>query len=92
MTRHKKNITEEELAIFKQESLRKRRISLKKAKSKYQKSSKGKECAMKYYEKNRDVLIEKARLQRAFDRDKRNMVESYFLLYQNDHPEFFEPV
>ena len=70
MPRHRKDITEEELAIFKAESERKRRISLAKAKAKYQRTEKGKAGARKYYEKNRDQLVEKARDTRRFNREK----------------------
>ena len=55
---HRKNISAEELAIFKAESERKRRISLKKAKAKYQRTDKGKAGAKKYYDQHRDELVD----------------------------------
>ena len=89
MPRHRADISAEELAIFKAESERKRRISLKKAKAKYQRTDKGKAGAKKYYDQHRDELVEKARETRKFNREKTDMMERFFLAHQQQHPEFF---
>ena len=60
MARHKKDITPQELELFRQESARKRKISLARAKSKYQKSQKGKDCSLKYYANNQQLCIERS--------------------------------
>lgn len=92
MPRHRKDITEEELAEFRAESERKRKISLAKAKAKYQKTEKGKAGAKKYYLKNQEQLVLKARETRKFNREKNDLMERFFLENQDKHPEFFQPV
>lgn len=67
-----------------------KQTSQQKAKSKYQKSSKGKECDKRYYERNADALRKKQHKYNQNRREKELMYRKFYKDYINQHPEFDE--
>lgn len=86
MPRLPQNMSDSELALFRLESERKKKISLARAKQRYRASEKGKACDKRYYEKNRTMLVNNLRK----SRKTHKVMEEFFLSHAKDHPGFFE--
>lgn len=64
------------------------RSSIQRAKLKYQKSSKGKECDKRYYERNAEVKRQKQKDYNRNRRVKELMYRKFYETYINEHPDF----
>ena len=93
MARYPKDISDEELKIRKEQSKIRLRETQKKAKQKYNSSEKGRACTRKYYEKNREKIIETNTIRRrermSEKKQQLDMLERFFFTHVDEHDDFF---
>lgn len=69
----------------------KRKESLAKAKAKYSKTEKGKQCSKKYYETNKEAIYNLQKQWRGKTKIELIVLKEFYEKYKNDHPDF-EPL
>lgn len=96
MTRHRKDITPEELAAFQARTKEKNKISQARAYKKYAQTDSCKEYKKGYYKKNKAELnayaSQKRRERVAAHKKEFEKLSLFFETYKDQHPDFDEPV
>ena len=72
-----------------QERIERRKAAVKRAKARYIRSEKGKATNRRYREKNKEKLNERRNIKHNEKRLEIDMLERFFIAYEDAHPEFF---